>query len=104
MISAVINVKMENEDKRLNMSYGLIPPSSKKDKNQILLDIDLFFINQNVEIKSIESKWEQINTEIFNIHTHIPKKNNINICTPYHTTILDIVPNLMTSALHLIPY
>jgi uncharacterized protein (TIGR04255 family) len=65
--SGVTNVTMENADKRLNIVYGLLAPSQKKGKKQILLDMDLFFFNQNVPLSSIEAKWTEINDEIFNI-------------------------------------
>ncbi|MCH8208356.1 MAG: TIGR04255 family protein [Nitrospinae bacterium] len=67
MVSGVTSIKMEKENKRLNISYGIIPPSPKKENKQLLLDIDLFFINQGIAIESVESKWEEINNEIFNI-------------------------------------
>jgi len=66
MVSGVTNVRIEKENNRLNVSYGLIPPTKEGGK-QILLDIDLFCINQEVDIDSVESKWKEINNEIFNI-------------------------------------
>ncbi len=65
--SGVTNVTMEKADKRLNIVYGLLAPSQKKGKKRILLDMDLFFLNQNVPLSSIEAKWTEINDEIFNI-------------------------------------
>jgi len=65
--SGVANVKMEDSDKRLNISYGLISPNDKKKKPQLLLDIDLILFNQNIGFDSIESKWKEIKDEIFNI-------------------------------------
>ena len=67
VVSGVTNVTIENADRRLNISYGLISPLHKNDKPRVLLDIDLFLVNQKVELKSIESIWEEINNEIFNI-------------------------------------
>ncbi|GJL64771.1 MAG: hypothetical protein NPIRA04_34250 [Nitrospirales bacterium] len=65
--SGVTNVTMENTDKRLKVAYGLLAPIQMKGKKQILLDIDLFFFNQNVPLNVIEVKWTEINDEIFNI-------------------------------------
>lgn len=65
--SGVTNVTMENDKKKLNMVHGLLAPSQKKGKKQILLDMDLFFFNQNVPLDLIEAKWTEINNEIFNI-------------------------------------
>jgi len=65
--SGVTNVTMENADKRLNIVYGLLAPSQKKGTKRILLDMDLFFFDQNVPLGSIEAKWSEINAEIFNI-------------------------------------
>lgn len=65
--SGVTNVTMENVDKRINIVYGLLAPIQKGGKKQILLDIDLFFFNQNVPLNLVESKWTEINDEIFNI-------------------------------------
>ena len=65
--SGVTNVTMENADKRLNIVYGLLAPVQTKGKKQILLDIDLFFINQNVMLNLVDAKWTEINNEIFNI-------------------------------------
>ena len=67
IVSGVTNVTMENDDSRLNLSYGLIAPLHKNDKPRALLDIDLFLVNQKVELNSIESIWQEINNEIFNI-------------------------------------
>ena len=58
---------MEDGDKSLNISYGLISPSDKKKKPKVLLDIDLILFNQNIGFDSIESKWKEIKDEIFNI-------------------------------------
>jgi len=58
---------MENAHRRLNISYGLISPLHKNDKPRALLDIDLFLVNQKVALNSIESIWQEINNEIFNI-------------------------------------
>jgi uncharacterized protein (TIGR04255 family) len=65
--SGVTNVTMENADNRLNIVYGLLAPSQMKPKKQILLDIDLFYFNQNTQLDLIEEKWTAINKEIFNI-------------------------------------
>ena len=66
--SGVTNVTMENVDNRLNIVYGLLlAPSQMKPKKQILLDIDLFYFNQNTPLDLIEGKWTEINDEIFNI-------------------------------------
>ena len=65
--SGVTNVTMENADNRLNIVYGLLAPSQMKPKKQILLDIDLFYFNQNTPLDLIEEKWSEINDEIFNI-------------------------------------
>lgn len=65
--SGVTNVRMENADKKLNIVYGLLAPIQIKGKKQILLDIDLFFFNQNAPLNLIEEKWTAINDEIFNI-------------------------------------
>jgi len=67
VVSGVTNVTMENTDRRLNISYGLISPLHKNDKPRALLDIDLFLVNQKVELNSIKSIWQEINDEIFNI-------------------------------------
>ena len=58
---------MENADNRLNIVYGLLAPSQMKSKKQILLDIDLFYFNQNTQLDLIGEKWTEINDEIFNI-------------------------------------
>ncbi|MEX0828631.1 MAG: TIGR04255 family protein [Nitrospirales bacterium] len=63
--SGITNVTLEKDDKRLNLIYGILSPNPKK--KQILLDIDLFLINQNVGLELIESTLAEINTEIFNI-------------------------------------
>ncbi len=65
--SGVTNVTMENADNRLNIVYGLLTPSQMKPQKQILLDIDLFYFNQNTPLDLIEEKWTEINDEIFNI-------------------------------------
>jgi uncharacterized protein (TIGR04255 family) len=65
--SGISNVTMEKTDKRLNIIYGLLAPSQKKANKQILLDIDLFFYNQDIAIDSLVPKWTEINDEIFNI-------------------------------------
>lgn len=67
VVSGVTNVTMENADSRLNISYGLIAPLHKKDKPRVLLDIDVFLVNQKVDLNSIESIWKEINNEIFKI-------------------------------------
>ena len=67
VVSGVTNVTMENADRRLNISYGLISPLQKNDKPRVLLDIDLFLVSQELGLKAIESIWEEINNEIFNI-------------------------------------
>lgn len=67
VVSGVTNVTMENADRRLNISYGLIAPLHKNNKPRVLLDIDLFLVNQKVDLNLIESIWEEINNEIFNI-------------------------------------
>jgi len=63
--SGITNVTLENNKNRLNLIYGLLAPAQQK--KQILIDIDLFLINQNVDLNSLKSIWETINTEIFNI-------------------------------------
>ncbi len=65
--SGISNVTMEKTDKRLNIVYGLLAPSQKKTNKQILLDIDLFFCNQDFALDTLEQKWTEINDEIFNI-------------------------------------
>ena len=67
LASGVTNVTMENDKKKLNLVYGLLAPSQKKGKKQILLDMDLFFFNQSIPLSLIEAKWTEINNEIFNI-------------------------------------
>lgn len=63
--SGVTNVRLENSDKRLNLVYGLICPKPKV--KHVILDIDMFLINQNLRLDSLETKWKEINDEVFNI-------------------------------------
>ncbi len=67
MASGISNVTMKKADKRLNVVYGLLAPSQKKANKQILLDIDLFFFDQNCGLDSLIQKWKEINDEIFRI-------------------------------------
>ena len=63
--TGITNVTLEDADNKLNLSYGLLTPAP--DKKQILLDIDRFLINQDVNLNGLESTWKAINDEIFNI-------------------------------------
>lgn len=56
-----------NKDKnRLNLRYGLVVPDVTNNKGQILIDIDLFTVD-DVLVDSLESLSSEINSEIFNI-------------------------------------
>lgn len=63
--SGITNVTLENTNKKLNLTYGLLASGAQKE--QILLDIDLFLFNLSVDVDSLESTWRDINSEIFNI-------------------------------------
>lgn len=54
------------ENNRLNLRYGLIVPDINSKIGQILVDIDLFTI-ENVPVDSLEKFSTEINSEIFNI-------------------------------------
>lgn len=63
--SGITNVTLEHTDKKLNFIYGLLASGAQNE--QILLDIDLFLFNQNVNVSALEDTWKAINSEIFNI-------------------------------------
>ena len=63
--SGITNVTLENMDNKLNLIYGLM--TTDQQKKLILLDIDLFLVNQNLPLTLLGSTWKAINDEIFNI-------------------------------------
>ena len=62
-IQTIIYVK---ENDRLNLRYGLIVSDANTKRGQILIDIDLFTVG-DIQVCSLESFSDKINSEIFNI-------------------------------------
>lgn len=67
IIQNIQTINYQKEGFKLNIKYGLnIPPIPNQEIGQIILDIDLFSINQ-IESKETIRIAEDINNEIFNV-------------------------------------
>lgn len=66
--SGVNQIVLKTNGYKLNLRYGLlpIPPASKIENPQLILDIDLISEGE-YSIKDVIPEWEKINSEIFNI-------------------------------------
>lgn len=66
--SGVNQIVLKTNGYKLNLRYGLlpIPPASKIENPQLILDIDLISEGE-FSIKDAIPEWEKINSEIFNI-------------------------------------
>ncbi|MBS1258588.1 MAG: hypothetical protein MAG551_01647 [Candidatus Scalindua arabica] len=66
VIRNIHTINYSKDKNRLNLRYGLVVPDVTIKKGQILVDIDLFTVD-NVSVDSLESLSFEINSEIFNI-------------------------------------
>ncbi len=76
--SGLSSITFSNNFYRLNLNYGLLPQNVKIKNRQIILDIDLFSIEENVDKNRIGDELKKINDEIFNIFHWAIKEEFIN--------------------------
>ena len=74
----LVHVAYKNIPYQLNMAYGLLEKVNIEATDQLLLDIDLFKINDVTSSGKVGDVMKDINDEIFNIFAWSINKNIIN--------------------------
>ena len=75
LYNGISNIALKNGNHNLNLTLGLIP-SVEAIKN-LMLDIDLFYLEEKIPISSLKDKLFEINQEMFNIFNWCLHDNTI---------------------------
>ncbi len=79
--SGLSQTLLKNENYHLNLNYGLLPHNTAVEKRQLILDIDLYLVQENLKLVDLIPEWKKMNNEIFNIfHWAIKKELLEAIC------------------------